>query len=84
MAAEIIPILRSRRGRPSAAMDLRMELDSRTLEERRYAREQQPLIERLYMVAREFGPQAHSTVAHLDALANRHRRRWEPQSDDAA
>lgn len=84
MAAEIIPILRARRGRPTREMDLRMELDSRTLEERRYSREQQPLIERLYMVAREFGPSAYATVSHLDALASRHRRRWEPQSDDAA
>lgn len=80
MVAEVIPM---RRGRPTAASEAQMEMDSRTLEERRYSREQEPLIQRLYLVAREVGPTAHQTVAHLDALATRHRRRWSPP-DDAA
>lgn len=83
MVAEPIPF-RPKRGRPSRADELQLEMDSRRLEERRMAVEVRPLLARLYLVAHEVGPAAHSTVVQLDQHLTRHERRWVPTGPEAA
>lgn len=76
--------LHRKRGRPSKADILRMELDSRRLEELRMADHAAPLIRRLYVVAEEIGPACWQTVAALDALHRSHARRWRRDGEDDA
>lgn len=83
MVAEVIPLEPRRRGRPSAAADAeeaRMELDSRTLEERRMARDLAPIIRRLEFGIIELGggPRWMAEVHRLDYELRRHARRWSP------
>lgn len=84
MAAPALAVLPVRRGRPSRADVLQMELDSRRVEERRHAREMAPLVRRLELVAHAVGPEAWQTVAAVSRLAQRHARRWEPEPEAAA
>lgn len=82
--AEPIPIDRPKRGRPTIADVLRIELDSRRVEERRMARDAAPLVSRMYLVAHEMGPATWQVVAALDHLLTRHARRWTPDQDGGA
>lgn len=84
--APVIPLKKRGGGRPSKASVLQIELDSRTLEERRFARDAEPLLRRLAFAALELGPAAEATVQHLNYLHDRHRRRWtfEPDPEAAA
>lgn len=84
--ATVVPFRKAKRGRPTKADELQIELDSRRLEERRFARDAEPLLRRLSFLAVELGPASLATVNHLSYLHSRHRQRWtsEPDGDAAA
>lgn len=84
MTAEFAPVIdfpKAKRGRPSKADELQLELSARQLEERRFAREAEPLLRRLSFLAIELGPASLATVQHLAYLHDRHRRRWTHEQD---
>lgn len=74
--ATVIPIDRPRRGRPSIADDLRLELSARRQEELDAAGSVEPLLRRLELVAHEYGPAAWQLASGLAYWHDRHRRRW--------
>lgn len=82
MTAEVIP-LRHPRGH-SQTSELQLELDSRSLEERRFARDAEPILRQLEFAVSELGPQWLAKVHHLMYLHSRHRARWSPQPDPEA
>lgn len=84
MVAEVIPLRKHAGGRPSKADDLQIELDSRTVEERRFAREAEPLLRRLAFLSVELGPASMATVNHLAYLHQRHRQRWTHEDEGTA
>lgn len=83
LPSNVVPMRKTRSRQTSA---LQIELDSRRVEERRFARDAEPLLRRLAFAAVELGPAAEATVQHLSYLHYRHRARWQPQGEpeDAA
>jgi len=73
-----------KRGRPSIADELRLELESRAFEELSFHAQAEPLLRRLEVVARASGPVTFKAIAALMHLHERHGRRWLPEMDDAA
>ena len=73
-----------KRGRPSKADELRIELDSLTVEERRFARESAPLLRRIAVVCMAMGVHAYGSYRDLARLHERHSRRWETGPEDRA
>lgn len=85
MVADVIQLPKKHAGgRPSRADDLQLEIDSRTVEERRFARDAAPLLRRLAFAAVELGPTTLATVNHLSYLHERHLRRWSAEDPESA
>lgn len=81
--APVIP-LRPRRGRPSRADELAMELAARRAEELGAAGAVGPILRRMELVAHEFGPAAWQTYAALATWHRRHAARWADDDERGA
>lgn len=70
-------------GRPSKMAERDLDHAFHASEEQEWNALVRPLVDRMYLVAADYGPMAMDTVTGIDRLLQRHARRWSDNGEAA-